>query len=143
MEESKMSLGYQKGNMWVADKVFDHYSRWDTYTALISACRKAEIMFECQFSYSSRKYCASIHTYDKLPSGRYVRTEHANAFHANPLQSIVYALRRHGELTQLLRVLCVEIEIRLLSEKLLPVCSRLGDALEALADTIILTKAKM
>lgn len=132
-----MSLGYQKGNTWVVDKVFEQYAQWDTYLLLIEECRKAGFMFDCSYSYASRKYCTSIRTYDRLPSGRYLFVDHCNAYHANPMQSVVLAIRRHGQMTPLLSILCIELECRLLPEKLLPF-KRLADAMESLAETIVL-----
>jgi len=130
-----MSLGYRKGNAWVVDKVFEHYASWDTYMFLLPACRAAGYMFSCEFSYSSRLYCTSIHTWDQTPSGTRILVERANAYDANPIFSIVKALKTHNEMTPLIRVLCIELECRLIAEKLLPLRA-LEDAIEGLTKTL-------
>jgi hypothetical protein len=135
MEDSSMSLGYQKGNTWVVDKRFDHYARWEPYTMLIDACREAGFMFSCAFNYTSRRYCTSIHTCDRQPSGRYLVVEHCNAYDDNPIQSVLYALERHGEFNVKMRVACLHLEVLMLREKLLPL-ERLGKACDELTNAI-------
>lgn len=136
IEESKMSLGYVKGQYWVADTRYDAYTHWETYKKTIEACRMAGFMFECRYSYTSRKYEAETYALVKFPSG-YHKVLGPNAFHENPMQALVYAIRKRDHGSPLLTVLCVELECFLLREKLLPF-RRLEDALEGLGDQIVL-----
>lgn len=133
--ESKMSLGYQRGHTWVVDDRYQAWTDHQTYKALLPACRHAGFAFDCRYSYTGKRYTAEIETHEKIGE-RWYRTLHNNAYDEHPMIAIVNAIRAHGAMTPMLTVLCVELECFVLREKLLPL-ARLGDAMQNLADTII------
>jgi hypothetical protein len=126
-----MSLGYQRGNSWVVDDVYARYSDWDAYHALIRACREAGFTFSCKYSHTARRYEAEIITIAKI-GGSWYETAHGNAFHENPMIAIVYAIRRHHHNTALTIAVCLELEVLVLREKLLPRCDKLSASLDDL-----------
>lgn len=132
--ESKMSLGYARGNTWVRDTVYESWTEDETYKALIPACRAAGIMFDCQYSYTARRYTAEIVSFEKIGE-RWYKVQHNNAYSSHPMEAIAKAIRAYDHGSPLLAVLCVELECKMIARKLLPM-KKLGDALQGLADTI-------
>lgn len=130
-----MSLGYQRGNMWIRDIRYERCSEWDAYKALIRACRDAGFYFSCRYSYSAKRYETEIISLSQI-NGRWYEIKHGNAFHEHPMLSIVYAMRRHPTKTPLTMAVCLELEVMVLREKLLLWSNMLGGAMDDLGRSI-------
>lgn len=118
-----MSLGYQKGKAWVTDDRYRRYTEWDTYTALVAACRAAGFSFNISYSYAARQYTAEIIETYKHANGQYSLVPREMAYHHHPLAALTAAIRRRQHNCLLLAVLCVEMDCRIIGEKLLPMKS--------------------
>lgn len=132
--EPKMSLGYVKGKMWVTDDRYQRYVEWDTYKALVTACGKAGISFNCTYSYTARTYTAEITTISKI-NDRYYITKHNLAYDPHPMLAVVAAIRGFEHGSPLLTVLCMEMDCRIIGEKLLPMHA-LEKAFDDLTETL-------
>lgn len=125
-----MSLGYVKGKYWVSD---DRYKAWTltpTYTALIAACRKAGMTFECSYSYTSRMYYAEVVTLERFThSAHWYQIKHTNAYDAHPMAAISLAIRKYERATPLLLAVCLELECLILKDAI--VAARKREAVEA------------
>lgn len=135
VREPKMSLGYQRGNTWVPDEAYRAWTEDETYKALLPACRHAGISFICEFSYTARRYTAEIETMSEIGERWYI-TKHNNAYSPHPMEALTSAIRGYDHGSILLDVLCVEMDCKVIKQKLLPL-RRLEDAMQALTDTII------
>lgn len=115
-----MSLGYVKGKYWVADDYYKSFTEWETYKALSLACRAAGITFNCEYSYTTRRYTAEVVTIETIRGQHYV-VKHGNAYDEHPMLAITAAIRTHDHGSLLLSWLCIEMDIRVIAQKLLPV----------------------
>lgn len=115
-----MSLGFVKGKYWVADDFYKSFTEWETYKDLLVACRAAGLTFNCQYSYTTRRYMAEVLTVETIGTKHYL-VKHGNAYHEHPMLAITAAIRTHDHGSLLLSWLCVEMDIRVIAQKLLPV----------------------
>lgn len=115
--ENRMSLGYQKGKYWVPDDRYAGYVSRSSYRALIRATRQAGFTFQCEYSYSARKYTAEIITLERFANSAQIYIiQHNNAYDANPMAAVTRAIRESGRMTLLLAACCLEIEAELLRD---------------------------
>lgn len=114
-----MSLGYVKGKYWVADDLYKSYVESETYKALIVACREAGISFNCEFSYTTRRYTAEVVSFEKIGGSFYI-VRHGNAYDEHPMFAVTAALRQHPHGSIKVSLLCVELDLRVVAQKLLP-----------------------
>jgi len=114
-----MSLGYIKGKYWVVDEWYAGYTQLAGYKSLMRATTLAGFGTNVEYSYTSRLYMAEITTIERFQgSNRLYTIKHNNAYHANPLEALVAAVRASGRLTPLVSVCCLELECVLLRESL-------------------------
>lgn len=131
-----MSLGYIKGKFWHPDERYARYSERDSYKALIRAMRELQFTFNCEYSYTARLYTAEIVTVEKFAgSGQYYFIKHCNAYHANPMVSVLMAIYKFGRMSPLLAAVCLEMECELLAETAAAARQR-EDRLEKVLDTL-------
>lgn len=126
-----MSLGYVKGQYWVSDDYYKSFTEWDTYKNLVAACREAGITFDCQFSYITRIYTAEVLTIKRGFGNFYSMIKHANAYDEHPMLAVTAAIRQYPHNSYDLALLCLELDLRVISQKLLPL-ARLERSIEDL-----------
>ena len=132
-----MSLGYVRGNMWVVDERYRKWADAEPYKLLVMAAAREGVTWKLEYSYSARRYTAEIQTIERVGATPCI-VPHNNAFDDHPMTALIRALRHYGEgrSNMLIWVLCVEIEILVLREKLLPL-AKCADEIERLADTLL------
>lgn len=134
-----MSLGYIKGKFWHPDERYARYANMDSYKELLHAMRMDGITFNCNFSYTARRYTAEIITVEKFPSGQYYFITHNNAYHENPMAAVCMAVRANERSTAWTRAACLVIECELLAEAIAAAKgreARLEQTLDSLADLL-------
>lgn len=135
-----MSLGYIKGKFWHPDERYARYANSDSYKELLRAMRPAGFTFDCQYSYTARRYTAEIVTVEKFAgSGQYYFIKHNNAYHENPMAAVCMAIRANERCTPWVRAACLVIECELLAEAFSAAKgreARLEQTLDALADLL-------
>lgn len=109
-----MSLGYQRGNMWVADDRYAAYAQTPQYQRLLKACTAAGFTFNATYSYTARQYTAEATTCEQTRSGWQI-IRHNNAYDPNPMAALSKACRAYSN-DALVLVCCLEIEVLLLKE---------------------------
>lgn len=133
-----MSLGYIKGKFWHPDERYARYANSDSYKELLRAMRPADFSFNCEYSYTARRYTAEIVTVQKIKE-QYYLFKHNNAYHENPMAAVCMAVRESGRCTPWLRAACLVIECELLAEAVAAARvreGRLEKVLDALADCL-------
>lgn len=133
-----MSLGYIKGKFWHPDQRYAGYASSDSYKELIRAMRPANFTFNCEYSYTARRYTAEIITVEKIKEQFYI-FKHNNAYHENPMAAVCMAIRANERCTPWVRAACLVIECELLAEAVAAARGReakLELALETLADLL-------
>ena len=114
-----MSLGYHKGKYWVPDTTYAAYTEWEPYRKLLEATRLAGFSVNVEFSYYSQNYMAETRTIYRRTDGSYSEVPHANAYDPNPMLALTKAVRKDHRVNLYCTVLCLEIDIRVLAQKLL------------------------
>jgi len=133
-----MSLGYIKGKFWHPDERYARYANSDSYKELLRAMRPAGFTFDCQYSYTARRYTAEIVTVEKIKEQYYI-FKHNNAYHENPMAAVCMAIRANDRCTPWVQAACLVIECELLAETVAAVRgreARLEQTLDALADLL-------
>ena len=133
-----MSLGYIKGKFWHPDERYARYANQDSYKELLRSMRPAGFTFNCEYSYTARRYTAEIITVEKFPSGQYYIVKHNNAYHPNPMAAVCEAIRANERCTPWVRAACLVIECELLGEALVAARRReaIRDKIEAALDEL-------
>lgn len=137
--EPKMSLGYMRGNTWVIDTRYQAYAESELYRKLVSAAAKAGFGWKCEYSYSAKQYTAEIETLHRHAPGRYSIVSHENAFDPHPMTALTSVIRKHGTSDLLVAALCLELDVSVIREKLLPIRA-LETALEDLEDMMLMAR---
>lgn len=133
-----MSLGYIKGKFWHPDERYARYANSDSYKELLRAMRPAGFTFNCEYSYTARRYTAEIVTVEKVKEQYYI-FRHNNAYHENPMAAVCMAIRANDRCTPWVQAACLVIECELLAEAYAAAKSRearLEQTLDALADLL-------
>lgn len=131
-----MSLGYIKGKFWHPDERYGRYSSSDSYKELLRSMRPANFTFNCEYSYTARRYTAEIITVEKFAnSGQYYIVKHNNAYHENPMAAVCMAIRANDRCTPWVRAACLVIECELLAEAM--VAARKRERLREKIDTAL------
>lgn len=115
-----MSLGYVKGKSWVTDDYYRSFTEWESYKSLVRACREAGFTFNCEYSYTTRRYMAEVITLDKIGDSYYT-VKHGNAYDEHPMLAITAALRTYHPFPLSVWLVCVELDARVIAQKLLPI----------------------